>query len=293
MASVAGDPRDRVTDVAFQIAPELLDAELAGPWRRGSALLIDFVLASMVSALGGAGIAGALAGFFLYRLIGSRSMIGPGWIRKPIAFVMAVTVFGVINESILSDDDNPYPVEVSESAVVGANVPDWARVMVHVGGKEVPLSKFMDDVADEAAKDPLVLENQALKRANEALRAEVESPSLLSSVRALAEDLGLTLGWVGAYFTLTLAWFGGYTPGKRMMGVRVYRLDGSAISLWWSFERFGGYAAGVATGLLGFAQVFWDPNRQAIQDRIAGTVVVRMRTKDVPRYVDIQSQGTT
>jgi len=27
--------------------------------------------------------------------------------------------------------------------------------------------------------------------------------------------------------------------------------------------------------LLGFAQVYWDANRQAIHDRIAGTVVVR------------------
>jgi uncharacterized RDD family membrane protein YckC len=31
----------------------------------------------------------------------------------------------------------------------------------------------------------------------------------------------------------------------------------------------------VATGLLGFAQIWWDSNRQAIHDRIVGTVVVR------------------
>jgi uncharacterized RDD family membrane protein YckC len=36
----------------------------------------------------------------------------------------------------------------------------------------------------------------------------------------------------------------------------------------------GGYAAGFATGLLGFAQVFWDANRQGIHDRIVGTVVI-------------------
>ncbi len=55
------------------------------------------------------------------------------------------------------------------------------------------------------------------------------------------------------------------------------RLDGTPLTLWTSFERFGGYAAGLATGLLGFAQVFLDPNRQAIQDRIAQTVVIRQR----------------
>lgn len=47
---------------------------------------------------------------------------------------------------------------------------------------------------------------------------------------------------------------------------------------WWdAFGRFGGYAAGLATGLLGFLQVFWDPNRQALHDRVAGTVVIRTR----------------
>ena len=55
------------------------------------------------------------------------------------------------------------------------------------------------------------------------------------------------------------------------------RLNGKPITLWIAFERFGGYAAGVATGLLGFFQVFWDPNRQGIHDRIAGTAVIRKK----------------
>jgi uncharacterized RDD family membrane protein YckC len=33
----------------------------------------------------------------------------------------------------------------------------------------------------------------------------------------------------------------------------------------------------LATGLLGFVQLYWDPNRQAIHDRVARTVVVRSR----------------
>ena len=33
-------------------------------------------------------------------------------------------------------------------------------------------------------------------------------------------------------------------------------------------------AAGFATGLLGFAQVYWDANRQGIHDHIVGTVVI-------------------
>ncbi|MEO1481219.1 MAG: RDD family protein [Myxococcota bacterium] len=301
MVKDSADPRDRVTDTAFHIAPALLDAELASPWRRGCALLVDFILASIVSALGGAGIAGALAGFFLYRMVGGRRAFGPGWIRKPVAFFMAVSVFAMVKGGIDDEPESPGPGSGSIPPVVatanasGAEVPDWAKIEVNVGGEAVPLSEFMEGLPEgaEDRESSLLQQLEALEEENEVLREQVDSPSLLSSVLALASDLGLTLGWVGAYFTLALAWFGGYTPGKRMMKIRVYRLDGSAISLWWAFERFGGYAAGLATGLLGFAQVFWDPNRQAIQDRIAGTVVVRMRTRDVPRYVDIKFQGTT
>jgi uncharacterized RDD family membrane protein YckC len=69
----------------------------------------------------------------------------------------------------------------------------------------------------------------------------------------------------------------GQTPGKRLLGIRVVRLNGKPITWWASFERFGGYAAGLATGLLGFLQIFWDRNRQAIHDKIMETVVVRER----------------
>jgi hypothetical protein len=54
----------------------------------------------------------------------------------------------------------------------------------------------------------------------------------------------------------------------------VVRLDREPLTWRTAFERVGGYAAGLATGLLGFAQGMWDSNRQAIHDRIAGTVVI-------------------
>lgn len=49
-----------------------------------------------------------------------------------------------------------------------------------------------------------------------------------------------------------------------LLGVRVLRLDGEPITWWTSFERFGGYVAGFATGLLDF-----------LHDKIVDTVVVR------------------
>lgn len=116
-----------------------------------------------------------------------------------------------------------------------------------------------------------------LEDENEALEEAAAHPGLKRIVRAVADDFGLTFGWIGLYFTLFLTWWNGHTPGKKLFGIRVVRLDGKPITLWMAFERFGGYAAGVATGLLGFFQVFWDANRQGIHDRIAHTAVIRER----------------
>ena len=41
------------------------------------------------------------------------------------------------------------------------------------------------------------------------------------------------------------------TVGKKVMGLRVLRLDGEPITWWVAFERAGGYAAGFATGRRG------------------------------------------
>jgi hypothetical protein len=115
------------------------------------------------------------------------------------------------------------------------------------------------------------------QRAERAEEQRDEKKGLLASLKDLLDDLGLGFGWTGLYFTAFTALWRGQTPGKRLLGVRVLRLDGKPLTMWGSFERFGGYAAGLVTGLLGFAQVFWDRNRQAIHDKISETVVVRER----------------
>ena len=116
-----------------------------------------------------------------------------------------------------------------------------------------------------------------LEDRNDELAERANDPSLWRMARSTANDLGLTFGWIGVYFTLFLAWWNGYTPGKWLLGIRVLRLNGQRMSLWPAFERFGGYAASIATGLVGFAQIYWDPNRQGMHDRIAQTVVIRVR----------------
>ena len=87
-------------------------------------------------------------------------------------------------------------------------------------------------------------------------------------------DLGLEFGWAAFYFTAFTALWSGQTPGKKLFKIKVLQLDGTPLSISDSFGRYGGYGAGIATGLLGFLQIFWDANRQAIHDKISATVVI-------------------
>lgn len=98
--------------------------------------------------------------------------------------------------------------------------------------------------------------------------------SLISWAKGILNDLGLGFGWAAFYFTVFTAWFDGQTLGKKLLRIRVIQLDGTGLSLWDAFGRYGGYGAGFATGLLGFLQIYWDANRQAIQDKISATVVI-------------------
>ncbi len=101
--------------------------------------------------------------------------------------------------------------------------------------------------------------------------------SIIEWVKGIIEDLGLGFGWATFYFTAFIALGKGQTLGKKLLGIKVLQLDGTPLSFWDSFERYGGYGAGLATGLLGFIQIYWDPNKQAIHDRISATVVIDVR----------------
>ena len=137
----------------------------------------------------------------------------------------------------------------------------------------------INDVRDDLAEE------------NEELKDQIENPSLYKTLKTWLSFMGLSLGWVGLYFIATIAYFKGQTLGKRFLSIRVVRLNNKPIGLFFAFERFGGYAAGIATGLIGFFQMFWDANRQAIHDKIASTVVIderphkRMETEHLRKEV--------
>lgn len=130
-----------------------------------------------------------------------------------------------------------------------------------------------------AMQAPVNVEELAVKLP---VQTSSKTEGLLSWIEATLEELGLGLGWAAFYFSVFTAWWKGQTPGKKLMGIKVIKLDNQPLNLWESFGRYGGYAAGFATGLTGFLQVLWDPNRQAIQDKISETLVIDLRKPKVP-----------
>ncbi|MBF7073905.1 RDD family protein [Glaciecola sp. MH2013] len=140
------------------------------------------------------------------------------------------------------------------------------------------LTQFNTTLEEEknAYTEDVLAITQAEKKSEE---TSSTSYSVINWVKGVMSDLGLGLGWAALYFTVFTAWWRGQTIGKKVLGIEVVKLDGNYPSLWESFGRYGGYGAGFATGLLGFLQIYWDPNRQAIQDKISETLVLRLGRK--------------
>jgi hypothetical protein len=156
------------------------------------------------------------------------------------------------------------------------------------------MAALQDRLVQELAADTLTRLEAALtderarrQRSEETMveaqaQLEAQGSGFVALLRDIWDQAGSAVGLWSIYFTVTLTLFRGFTVGKRAMGIRVLRLDGEPITWWSAFERAGGYVAGIATGLLGFAQVYWDPNRQCVHDKIIGTVVVVAGADPVP-----------
>jgi uncharacterized RDD family membrane protein YckC len=158
-----------------------------------------------------------------------------------------------------------------------------ARLLRDLAGDTLrALEARLADLADEVAE---LQENLRERQAEIGELADSREP--VGWLRSIADELGFGFGWASLYFTVMTTWWKGRTIGKRALKIRVIRLDGQPITWWSAFERAGGYAAGFATGLLGFLQVYWDANRRAIHDKIADTVVV---LDGAPKVIDWGSQ---
>jgi hypothetical protein len=175
-------------------------------------------------------------------------------------------------------------VVVDEAIAAALGDTTLVREVARVAGTDTGVAGFADPLVADSLRRlrtqvasltaSAASQQRDLDLLREELRQKQEGGAFLATLRGFLDELGFGFGWASLYLTVMLSWWKGQTIGKRMLKIRVLRLDGEPITWWTAFERAGGYAAGIATGLLGFAQVYWDSNRQAIHDRIVGTVVV-------------------
>jgi hypothetical protein len=134
--------------------------------------------------------------------------------------------------------------------------------------------------AAEPAAGPVPDREAELRRLVERLedlQREHRPPSLADRLDAAVAELGLGFGWGIVYFSLLPALWPGRTVGKALLRLRIVELSGRPLTPLRALKRYGGYAAGIATGGLGFAQALWDPNRQCLHDKAAHTVVLDLR----------------
>ena len=135
----------------------------------------------------------------------------------------------------------------------------------------------LDRAADGLAKRNLVI---AMSFAEEPTARATPGAVRFPLERLIPKAVrGVTLYGVAAlYFGLFTRGRRGATIGKRLVGIRVARLDGERVTLLESLERFVGYLHIPGTLFIGLADLWRDPNRRLAHDRVAHTAVLRGKT---------------
>ncbi len=255
-------PRN-VKPEAFNVAPELVGMPLARPWARMWAILLDLLVIAMLSSVSGLLLltcAGLLVAYLIKRAPHQR-------VSRTLILAALTIGLAIGGAQQLWDATGPnHATKVSE--------PDE-------DDEDAPAANAKMTDAERIA--------DLTKKLEEAQKPHTFKP--IDEAKKFIRKQGVSFGWAALYFSVLPFWLGGQTLGKKLFGLRVVELTGKKLKVLHYLSRYGGYAAGMATGMFGFAQVLWDPNRQAIQDKISHTVVVDLRAKrDIPPTLPPESE---
>jgi uncharacterized RDD family membrane protein YckC len=255
-----------VTAETLSAASAVLGLRLANPWQRFAAMVIDLAAVGLLSLLSGPWL-GLATGTMLIVLFGNSR-------EAPIVLKAVRTVCRLLGATIVL-------LSLFALGHVSLLKKSGLELEAFTGRPPIPAMKETIFVAPDASVSELRsatarFERQVADLKAENLRLQEASGSWLYQSRAFANTLGVTFGWSGVYFTLLAGAFGGRTVGKILLHIRAAKTNGIPFTFFDAFVRHGGYVAGVAMGLTGFLKLLWEPNRQAVEDRIAGTVVVKV-----------------
>lgn len=255
-----------VTETTLAVSPLVIGRPLAAPWRRLAAMAVDLALVSALSLLSGPWL-GIATGAMLTVLLGNAATapaalkVARVALRGLGAVIAGLSILALGHSDLVREDGLKLSaLEAKESAAL--------RETVYVAPTATPAEL-------RTAVDQLEKQVETLKAEQRAQAAAQRS--WVTQAQSFARSLGVTFGWSGVYFTLLAGLLGGRTPGKWLLGIRAVKTNGLPFTFFDAFIRHGGYVAGVAMGMIGFLKLLWDPNRQAVEDRIAGTVVLGER----------------
>ena len=296
-----------VTPHVFAVANELIGQPLAKPARRGAAMVIDGLIIALLTS---ASLMFVLPTMLYLAYSCHTQQQGK---RRNIVLVAAAVMLVSLSwtpQRTQAGSDS----KIAATIVVGASALALTRDSCDASCAEDNLSniaqqlkshhistedaqQLVHDLIDEStiiedkrpAAEARVMDEIIAYRATHSIAQPEQAPkyswwqklqqsdhSILKWLQGILADLGIGFGAAIVYFTVFISWNNGQTLGKKLFGIKVVQLDNSPLSLWQAFGRQGGYSAGFATGLLGFLQIYWDPNRQAIQDKVAETLVLRL-----------------
>lgn len=228
--------------------PGLVGQALAPPWRRAMALLVDLLLLALPTLAVAAGAAAlALRGSdpIAWRALQQLLFAEPPAARVPSLMADLAPRLVAVDAPGVSAD--------LRHAVAHA---DRRRTEALMADTDLVLALHFGDEEPDPAPGIIVLPLQRL-------------------IPPVARTLAL-FGVPALYFTLAHRGRRGATVGKRLLRIRLRRLDGRPLGLLASLDRFGGYFAVPATLGLALLDLWRDPLRQMGHDRGAGTVVVRV-----------------
>ena len=238
-----------LTEEPLRVVPELVGRPLASPARRALALAADWVILVLPSVA--VALAVALASLRVSDPRGYRALLDlwTGQAAGPEA------MHGTLR------DIAPLLVHTDAPGLPAA---------VALAVEEGDLDRAADLLADHEFTFSLSLGPPGeVAPAAGGVRIEI-GHFIPKALRAAA-----LYGVAALYFVLLTRGRRGATLGKRILGIRVVRLDGHRLSLMESFERFAGYLH--IPGSLGISllDLWHDPNRRLPHDRTVHTAVLR------------------
>lgn len=247
------------------VAPAIVGQRLAEPWRRLAGIAADLTAIAALSLLSRPWL-GLATGVMLLVLFGNSRMAPLP--QKIVRFFCRGVGALLVLVSALALTQVPF---LRTTAL---------KLDVFTGRADSPAMRenvfiSLEPTTSELRAATARLQEQVADLKKEVREWQRSSRSWQHQVRTFTLALGITFGWSGVYFTLLAGALGGRTPGKLLFRTGAVKISGQPFTFFDAFVRHGGYVAGVAMGLLGFLNVLWDANRRAVQDRIAGTVVLK------------------